>query len=371
MTHTEDPAGLDTLYRRAKTLLEQEAFDAAATTYRAILALDSEQPRAHNNLGTALEALGDADAALACYRRALELDPEAALLHYNVGHALQSCGRIDDCLYPSRHVIALRTGYPAACFNLSHALLDLGRRAEALEVVEHWLETGPLDERARHLYAALGGSDIPARASDGFVRAVFDRMAPGFDCALAALDYRAPRLVAAALSKHLAGAPQLDILDAGCGTGLVGVELRGSARRLVGVDLSEGMLAQAAARELYDELIAAELGGHLATTPNAWDAIVCADTLVYFGALEAILAAAAGALRPGGWLVFTVESLSDADLDYRLNSTGRYSHHARHVAAAAAAADLEVLTLEAEALRRESGAPVAGLVVCARRPGRT
>jgi predicted TPR repeat methyltransferase len=54
-----------------------------------------------------------------------------------------------------------------------------------------------------------------------------------------------------------------DVLDAGCGTGLCGAILAPFARRLVGVDLSEGMLAHAKAKNVYHELVKAELGGLL------------------------------------------------------------------------------------------------------------
>ena len=46
---------------------------------------------------------------------------------------------------------------------------------------------------------------------------------------------------------------------------------------------------------------------YLRAAPDAFDVIVSADTLVYFGALEDVLAAAAGAFRPGGLLIFTLE----------------------------------------------------------------
>ena len=44
---------------------------------------------------------------------------------------------------------------------------------------------------------------------------------------------------------RLSPAKALDILDAGCGTGLCGPLLAPYARRLVGVDLSDGMLKHA------------------------------------------------------------------------------------------------------------------------------
>ena len=92
--------------------------------------------------------------------------------------------------------------------------------------------------------------------------------------------------------------------------------------------------------------------------------IVSADTLVYFGDLEGVLAAAAGALRPNGLFVFTLEHAvgGEADVDYRLELHGRYSHSRAYVERVLAAFGLQPWIVQAE-LRMESGAPVAGLVV--------
>lgn len=365
-----EAASLEGLYRQARALLDAGRDEAAAAIYRDILAQAPGEARAENNLGTVLEAQGRRDEAMACYGRAVALDPGAAPIYYNIGHLQQCCGRAEAAVAAYRMAIELRPDYPAAYFNLSHALLDLGRAVEAAAVVDDWLAVSPGAERALHLRAALGGSGVPARASDGFIREVFDRMAADFDAALAALDYRAPQLLAEAVAERLGAAAGLEVLDAGCGTGLAGALLRPYAGRLVGVDLSAAMLAQAAGRGLYDELVTAELGAYLGAAEAAFDLIACADTLVYFGALEPPLGAAARALRPGGWLVFTVEELSAEGVaaGYRLAATGRFSHAAGYLAEAVAAAGLADATISPAVLRREAGAPVPGFVVAARRP---
>ena len=69
------------------------------------------------------------------------------------------------------------------------------------------------------------------------------------------------------------------------------------------------MIEQARRRGGYDELVVAELCAFMRERPEAFDAIVSADTLVYFGALEEVCQAAHHALRPGGLFVFTVEAL--------------------------------------------------------------
>jgi predicted TPR repeat methyltransferase len=90
---------------------------------------------------------------------------------------------------------------------------------------------------------------------------------------------------------------------------------------------------------------------------------------VYFGDLGDVVRHAHAALRPGGWLVFSVEALPEHEpADWRLLPTGRYAHRGAPLARQLADAGFSDLTLEAETLRFEGGKPVAGWLVSARRP---
>ena len=163
---------------------------------------------------------------------------------------------------------------------------------------------------------------------------------------------------------------RFDVLDAGCGTGLCGPLIAPHARRLVGVDLSSGMLAQARTRNVYDELIKGELTAYLSQLTEAFDVIVSADTLVYFGPLHDVTAAAANVLRPGGRFIFTVEAIPDegSSTGYSLRNHGRYSHTHRYLEDVLHGARLRSEIVPAE-LRLEAGDPVQGFVVRATRPG--
>jgi len=215
------------------------------------------------------------------------------------------------------------------------------------------------------MLAACTGRHVPLRASDAFIERTFDRFAASFESQLERLSYRAPALVAAMLEDGaLERSKQLNVLDAGCGTGLCGPLITPYARRLVGVDLSEGMLARAKERTLYDELLQTELTKYLRENSGAFDLIVSADTLVYFGDLTEVLAVAADALRADGHLVFTLERAADDETNdgYRLELHGRYSHHPRYVEQLLGAVGLRAKMVYAD-LRTEGGVPVRGLVV--------
>ncbi|HET7667940.1 MAG TPA: methyltransferase domain-containing protein, partial [Mycobacterium sp.] len=190
-----------------------------------------------------------------------------------------------------------------------------------------------------------------------------------FEAKLQSLSYRAPDLIAAALADGgLAAEGRFNILDIGCGTGLCGPLLRPYASRLVGVDLSAGMLALAREKNVYTDLQQCELTEFLRGRREAFDVIVSADTLVYVGDLLEFSQVAAGALRPAGLLVFTLEHAVGQDgVDYRLELHGRYSHSLEYVKRVLTQSGLTVEVDFAE-LRNEAGVPVAGLVVLAGKP---
>jgi predicted TPR repeat methyltransferase len=338
-------------------LQDRLRLEEATAAYRRAIALDPNHANAHSNLGVVLRATGQLAEAEAAYRDAIRIDPEHADAYHNLGVLLNAEKRSREAALCFSKVITLRPKDPEARRLLALAHCTLGEVDKAVEIFEEWLEDDPGDPIAQHMLAACSGRNVPARASDAFIEKTFDSFAASFDSKLAKLSYRAPALVA----EMVEPSGGLDILDAGCGTGLCGALLAPSARRLVGVDLSERMLAQARQRDVYDELVKCELTAYLADSTDAFDVIVSADTLVYFGPLETVCAAAESALRPGGRLIFTVEEL-ESDVGYSLGMSGRYRHARDYIVTALTQAGLSPEIVSAE-LRLEAGEPVAGLVV--------
>lgn len=347
-------------------------FEDADAAYRQAVRLRPNDANAHNNLGVVLRARGLLIESEAELRKAIAVDQRHVPAYTNLGHLLKRTGRVKEAIDCYRAAIALDPYNPMALDVLGRAYQANGETDKAREVFQAWLERDPGNPIARHMLSACSGDAVPARASDAYVRTLFDDLANDFDEHLASLRYRAPDLIGAALA---AVWPEplgdLDVLDAGCGTGLCGAFLRPQARALVGIDLSSGMLRRATALNLYDQLIEAELASFLEAHPDAYDAIVSADTLCYFGALEAVFTAATGALRPSGRLFFTVEKATDSAADgYHLQSHGRYNHAASYVRRQLEGAGFAIETFQEAELRQEAGAPVPGFVVTAMRPAR-
>ena len=345
-------------------------FEAAMEAFRRAIALNPAHQNALNNLGVLQRLHGQIEEAEASYRAVIALNPNHPDVYLNLAVVLDQTGRVQEALTAYCKAITLRPSHPQAHRHLAIAYAEIGETQKAIEVCEEWVRNNPNDPRARHALAAHSGRDVPPRASDAFVEHVFDDFAESFEAKLARLEYKAPSLVAGAVAAVIATpAKSLDILDVGCGTGLCGPLLAPYAQRLIGVDLSNGMLKLAAEKQVYDELTHAELTEYLQQHPDRFDVIVSADTLVYFGALEAVAAAASAALRPGGLLVFTVEEATDPALtaSHSLRPHGRYTHGADYVRQLLTDAGLVPHIGRAD-LRMESGLPVPGLVVRAAKP---
>src|SRR6478752_2363467 len=343
----------------------EHRLDSAIDSYRRAIAIDPSHANAHNNLGVLLRATGQPIEAETAYRAAIRLDPEHIDAYTNLGILLNGLKRTKEASACYCKAITIRPQHPEARKLLALAHCTLGEVEEATRVLKEWLKDDPGNPIALHMLAACSGRDVPERASNGFIETTFDSFAASFEAKLATLSYRAPALVAAMLEDcGIEPSHHLDVLDAGCGTGLCGALVAPFARRLVGVDLSEGMLAHAKEKSVYTELIKAELSEYLRDNNEAFDLIVSADTLVYFGDLKGVIAAFAGALRPNGLFVFTLEHAvgDSADVDYRLELHGRYSHARAYVEQLLTLSGLQSKIIQAE-LRMEAGAPVLGLVI--------
>jgi predicted TPR repeat methyltransferase len=332
-------------------------------------------PHAWLNLGNMMMGIGQYEDGARAYERATELAPDFWRAWFNRGICLRRLRRLDEAVKCLRTTISLKPDHDLAYERLGVILYRAGMTRELAELYSTWVQHDPDNPTARHMHAATTSAAVPDRASDDYVRTTFDNFAESFDENLQDLGYRAPQLVADALERHRAradGTAKLDVLDAGAGTGLCGPLLRHRATTLVGVDLSPGMLEKARERRTYDELVVMELCEFMRSRPAAFDLVVSADTLVYFGALEEALAAARTCLRPDGLLTFTVERWETADVGARfsMGAHGRYMHAATYVEAALASAGFESREISPTVLRSELGTDVHGFVVVAALPGR-
>ena len=81
--------------------------------------------------------------------------------------------------------------------------------------------------------------------------------------------------LAAAVDKR-----DIEIVDYGCGTGLVGEALRQRGfGALDGIDISPGMLARARTKGVYRNLVCGDLTGHIGLGDESYDAATCIGSM--------------------------------------------------------------------------------------------
>jgi predicted TPR repeat methyltransferase len=364
----EHPDDCDGLHLLGMLRFQQTRTAEAVDLIRQSLQNNPRNAHAWNNLGNILFVMNRQEAAADAYLRALELDISLPAPWKNLGECLERAGSPEKAITLFRHIIETVPGFVPAYEALGRLLRVFGRKEEAREVYRRWLELEPGRHTAQHLLAAVTGENVPERASDAYMRELFDGFAEEFDTKLARLDYKAPSLVCGALERVLGPSRTgLRILDAGCGTGLCAPLLRPLASELVGIDLSAGMLTKAQQRGGYDRLEQAELTAYLRDNAGRFDVVTCVDTLCYFGDLLEVFTAAGQALRSGGLFAFSLERVTDpAEPAYHMEHHGRYQHAPNYVNQALAEAGLSVLHAAEEVLRLEVFRGVPGLVVVAR-----
>ena len=100
---------------------------------------------------------------------------------------------------------------------------------------------------------------------------------------------------------------QAKILDAGCGTGLVGEILnKNSFQNLIGVDFSQEMLNIAKQKNVYQSLDLVDLTKKLDYEDNLFDAVICAGTFTCGHVGPEALREMVRITKQGGYICFTV-----------------------------------------------------------------
>ena len=382
--------------------LDQNKLDEAIIWFQHALAIKPDLAEAHNNLANLLQSLGRLDDAVKCYCNALAIRPDDPTVHNNLGNLLLAQGRREESIACYRRALALKQVYPDAHIALGTALLQLGRTEEATIVARsavqlpdspsfpHYmlglflakcgfreaaqihftvcLDRDRTDRQGAGLaLARMGLRPLPERAPTALLSRIYSSRAQSWDRGSA--DYRGADLVARMFARHVGNHGQLDLLDAGSGTGLVGAAIRPWARRLDGVDLSPQMCERARQKNIYDRIEQGDLIDYMRRHPAAYDVVTSAATFIHFGDLRPVLDAAAMTLRDRGLLIFTLlENQGGADtfavgsLD-GLAQGGCYVHGRKYIAELAEQMGFFVAVVESAVHEMRLGQEIMGLIV--------
>jgi predicted TPR repeat methyltransferase len=351
----------------AHLLARQNQFSEAITQAERAVLLD---PRSPDVLQRVIEVAHRAQSmshAVQWLQLAMQIAPTMPIKRL-LAADLRALNRHDEALAIYTQMLEALPGDLLARLGRLQTAYDKGDMALALSDSQFLLADDP--SNAIYLFwQTLANGGTPATQPVSVFKEIFDSSADLYDQHMVrSLRYQLPKQIAQRIIERYPDL-KLNLLDLGCGTGLLGVCLGRINGALVGVDVSTPMIEQAARHQLYDRFHTVNLLDALAETPDSlYQVIAACDVFIYVGELRQAIANAHRILVAGGHLMFSCETALETEADLVLRPSMRYAHKRSHIQALCQAAGLVDVSIEDTDLRLENNQAVKGFVVVARKP---
>ena len=335
-------------------------FKKAEKNYKTAIHFSSKYSEAYNNLGVISQILGKLNFSKANYKKAIELNPNFAEAYNNLGYIYEKLKKPILAEKNYKHAISLKPTYYEAHSNLGNISKELGKLDQAKSNYKNAININPDFTSAKHQLSALQGITTPIAPRD-YVENLFDNYADNFERSLIdKLEYNLPNIITEVIIKNQPAKSLGSVLDLGCGTGLIGQEIKKYCDYLEGIDLSKAMLRIAKNKKIYDSLSHGDIIEYLSTQDLKFDFFIAADVFIYIGDLSLIFQSIKTRNKSGGKLVFSIEESKSED--FSLQKTCRYSHSTKYVKLLCDKFDYEIIQVDRIVLRKEKKEYINGFV---------
>lgn len=345
---------------------ELAMFEDAKASFDQAIRLNSQYVQAFISKGHVCLKMSDQNGAIQSFKSALQIDPSRhAVWHQCVALHVQM-QQWSEALVANQHARVIEPSNIDYRYAEAVILNQLGEVDKAKQAFIAMQDVGADGaDLARYHLARYSGYPMPDKAPVKYVKNLFDGFAGHFDTDLVThLNYQVPRLMGDIIHKARPDVA-INMLDLGCGTGLVGASLRSAPNRLVGVDLSSKMLAKAKEKQRYHELHESSIDVYLEAAVSQqmraqFHVITAADVFIYMGDLALVFECVAGLLRANGLFIFSTEDSASEPIF--LTPSGRYAHHQTYIDQLANRHGFEIQACDAVDLRMELLQPTRGCI---------
>lgn len=355
------------LLELALLLARQNQFAEAVETAEKVAALEPKNLQVLAGVVDIAHRAGHTEMAIRHLRRGLDLVPGDRALSSLLARDLSEQGDHAASIALWTDLVAAQPDDTQSRMGRIRACIAAGDPAQAQADAQALLAVAPDDAVARY-YDQWTRGETPTQQPVVLVQNLFDGMASFYDQhVVRGLRYQLPKQTAEQILAHYPDR-NINVLDLGCGTGLLGVCLGNLQGHLIGVDVSRPMIEQAARHNLYSRFHTVDVHDALRETPEGQYQVVAAlDVFSYAGSLTEAVPHALRLLAPGGTFVVSCELAAEDGPDLLLQSSGRYAHKRSHVAALCEAAGFASVDVQDTVLWYENNEPVNGFVVTARK----
>ena len=266
-----------------------------------------------------------------------QMHPDRIRAWTTLGYIFDMLNNYEESIKCCKKALSLKSDTEQAQSILTFSLLKSGQHELAKIELEKLIAINPDSANAKYLLAAYTEGEQPEQSPESYIKSVFDGYAGNFENHLVnKLGYKVPELLDASIRTLLAeNTSDLKIIDLGCGTGLLGEKLNDISGHLIGVDLSEEMLAIAKGKkvdgnQVYDELICKDVLESISEYDDVFGLVVATDVFIYIGELTSVFENIWKSMKKGALFGFSIE-LTDHEAGYRLLNTGRYAQSLSYI----------------------------------------
>ena len=225
------------LLELALLLARQNQFKEAVETAEKVALLEPKNLQVLAGVVDIAHRAGHSEMAIRHLRRGLELVPGDVMLRRLLARDLSELGQHEESLSLWDALVDESPQESQSLLGRVQAYIAAGKPTDAEKDAVALLQLAPGDAVYQY-YAQVARGETPAQQPVELMRPLFDGMAEFYDMHMVrSLKYQLPKQVA---DKILARHPdkKINVLDLGCGTGLLGVCLGRLDGALIGVDLS-------------------------------------------------------------------------------------------------------------------------------------
>ena len=339
-------------------LINQKKFDEAQEKCLSLLKTYPSSAALNVHLGKCYFERGHIEHAITCYTKATQYQPKWEVGFAFLGQANYSQGNLDQAIEAYKKAISLNPKYEEAYNNLGIALQEMGKVEEAIEAYEKALSIKPDYANASHMLCSLTGKTTKSAPKE-YVEDLFNGYAQRFDNSLIKeLEYDIPKTLTQIVVEDNTNNSMGSVLDLGCGTGLVGLEIQNYCKNLEGIDLSNSMLEQAKQKKVYDKLTHVDIVEYLHNADLNYDYFISADVFIYVGDLHDVFHLIKSRNKCSGKLVFSTEYTEKCG--FHLEQSGRYSHSKDYIEGLCTRFGYSISHFSKVGLRKEKGKFLTG-----------
>lgn len=347
----------------ARLLFETGRPEEALGQYTTAASLNRSNNDLYYNLAICQKKCGLYAQSIESYQAALKLDPDDTDSLYNLAACYHAVDRFYEAISCYELLLEKKPLHQSALNNLAYILHKIGLIEQAALYYKQLLKVNPDHASADHMLAAITGSDRSA-APLSYVKGVFDSYSKQYEKSLKYnLHYSLPEQLYTMVTESSGKKRFNQLLDLGCGTGLVGEFFRNTVGVLHGIDISPNMIKIADSKKIYDLLIIKNINDALADiAEGSYDLFIAADVFTYIGDVEYIFSRLFEIGTAHCLFYFSVEDLTEVTKNISLRESGRFAHSRNYILQTAVAAGWQIVEAEAVNLRKERGCWIKGAV---------